>query len=74
MLYACTVEVGGYNLQKELALHAMFMYLQKQPDALAFQSGGALYEGLCKAFAAGCSYDQPFKLLLYSDEIVPGNP
>ena len=42
--------------------------------ALAFQSGGALYEGLCKAFAAGCSYDQPFKLLLYSDEIVPGNP
>ena len=31
-------------------------------------------QGLCKAFAAGCSYDQPFKLLLYSDEIVPGNP
>ena len=42
--------------------------------ALAFQSGGALYEGLRKAFAAGCSYDQPSKLLLYSDEIVPGNP
>ena len=43
--------------------------------AIAFEAGGALYDGLCKAMDEHeCCFDSPFQLLLYSDEIVPGNP